>query len=196
VCPTRTTCAGTHGQIPSPPTVSITIGCTPDVLVDRNRFFGVYKRLNFSILGLLRTARHTHPVHMGDRTLRNRNSLRCRTLPMSSDLNLFLTLTGFVSSVCVQNVSSSFLSGKRKMGLGLARDPEVSTSCTSSVPSSLCSSSRDPCYHPSSSVSESVMVTLGIFTKGLGYMLCMRICVITYYGKVVGEPGVHLCTRM
>jgi hypothetical protein len=51
------------------------------------------------------------------------------------------------------------------MGLTLVRDPEGSTSCTSSTPSSLCSSSRDPCSHPSSSVSESVMVTLGIFTK-------------------------------
>jgi hypothetical protein len=91
-----------------------------------------------------------------------RSSMCYRTLAMSSDLNLFVVLGGFVSSTCVQNVSSPFLSGKRKMGLALARDPKASTS---SVPSSLCSSSGDPCSHPSSSASKSVMVTLDIITQ-------------------------------
>ncbi len=41
-------------------------------------------------------------------------SLRLRIVAMSSDFNLFLALTVFVPSVCVQAVSSSFLSGQRK----------------------------------------------------------------------------------
>jgi hypothetical protein len=43
---------------------------------------------------------------------------------------LFLPLAGFVPSARVQTVSSSFLSGKRKMGLTLPRDPEASTDNT------------------------------------------------------------------
>jgi hypothetical protein len=58
-------------------------------------------------------------------------------------------------------VSSSFLSGKHKMSLELARDPETSTSSTSSSPSEFCS------HHgtPLPSGSESDMVTLLIFRK-------------------------------
>ncbi len=41
-----------------------------------------------------------------------------RTVVMSSDFNLCLALVVFVPSASVQAVSSSFLSGKRKMGLG------------------------------------------------------------------------------
>jgi hypothetical protein len=66
VSSTLTGCVGTHGPIPSPPTVSMTNGCGPVGLVDsrsrarckfsRNRFCGLYKLLNFSIFRFPRTS--------------------------------------------------------------------------------------------------------------------------------------------
>ena len=63
----RTGSSNTHGQIPPTPSVIIVTGCAPDGLVGnscttcdtifpQSRFLGVYKLLNFSIFGFLRTA--------------------------------------------------------------------------------------------------------------------------------------------
>ena len=63
--------------------------------------------------------------------------LRLQIVAMSSDFNLCLALEDFVPLARVQDVSSSFLSGKRKMGFMQSRDPEGSTTIRSSSPSSL-----------------------------------------------------------
>ena len=62
----------------------------------------------------------------------HKSSLRLHTLAMSSTVSLFFALAGLVPSARVQRVSCSFLSGKRKMGVALARDPEPFTTSTSS----------------------------------------------------------------
>ena len=81
--------------------------CPPSVI--RSHLSGLmWSRNQWSTISFLVTS-----VHM--------RSFRCRTLVMSSDVNLFLTLPDFVPSVCVQPVSS-FLSDKHKMGFPLTRD--------------------------------------------------------------------------